>query len=95
MKNLELDYVISDKFLMEIKKELKHIHPDDALICSKNCPLVKTLYAGICISWMNKVLRARNIADPYERYMPRNCIDLFNYVFKHALVDINKKQNKI
>lgn len=94
MKNLVLDYVISDKFLMEIKKELKHIHPDDALICSKNCPLSETGYAGICISWMNKVLRARNIADPYERYMPRNCRELFNYVFKHTL-DVNKKQNKI
>ena len=95
MINLDLDYVLSDKFLMEIKKELKHIRPDDALICSKNCPLVKTRYAGICISWMNKVLGARNIADPYRRYMPRNCIDLFNYVFKHALIDVNKKQNKI
>ena len=95
MKNLVLDYVLSDKFLMEIKKELKYIRPDDALICSKNCPLAKTGYAGICISWMNKVLGSRNIADPYRRYMPRNCIDLFNYVFKHALIDVNKKQNKI
>ena len=95
MKNLELDYVISDKFLMEIKKELKHISPDDALICSKNCPLVKTRYAGICISWMNKVLGSRNIADPYRRYMPSSCRELFNYVFKNALTDVNKKQNKI
>ena len=95
MKNLELDYVISDKFLMEIKKELKHIRPDDALICSKNCPLAKTGYAGICISWMNKVLGSRNIADPYRRYMPKSCNDLFSYVFKHALIDVNKKQNKI
>ena len=95
MKNLELDYVISDKFLMEIKKELKHIRPDDALICSKNCPLVKTRYAGICISWMNKVLGVRNIVYPYKKYMPKSCNDLFNYVFKHALIDVNKKQNKI
>ena len=95
MKNLDLDYVLSDKFLIELKKELKHIHSDDALICSKNCPLVKTRYAGICITWMNKVLGSRNIADPDRRYMPRNCIDLFNYVFKHALIDVNKKQNKI
>ena len=94
MKNLELDYVLSDKFLIEVKKELKHIHPDDALICSKNCPLVKTRYAGICISWMNKVLRARNIADPYRRYTPISCRELFTYVLKHAL-DVNKKQNKI
>ena len=42
MKNLELDYVISDKFIMKIQKELKYISPDDALICSKNCPLMKT-----------------------------------------------------
>ena len=95
MKNLDLDYVLSDKFLMEIQKELKYIHPDDALICSKNCPLVKTRYAGICISWMNKVLGSRNIADPYRRYMPSSCRELFNYVFKHALTDVNKKQNKI
>lgn len=94
MKNLDLDYALSDKFLMEIKKELKHIHPGDALMCSKNCPLLKTRYAGICISWMNKVLRTRNIADPYRRYTSRNCIDLFNYVLKHAL-DVDKKQNKI
>ena len=33
MKNLELDYVISDKFLMKIQKELKYINPDDVLIC--------------------------------------------------------------
>ena len=95
MKNLVLDYVLSDKFLMEIQKELKYIHPDDALICSKNCPLAKTGYAGICISWMNKVLGSRNIADPYRRYMPNSCNDLFSYVFKHALIDVNKKQNKI
>lgn len=94
MKNLELDYVISDKFLMKIQKELKYIRPDDALICSKNCPLMKTRYAGICMSWMNKVLGIRKVEDPYRRYMPSNCIDLFNYVFKHAL-DVNKKQNKI
>lgn len=94
MKNLDLDYVLSDKFLIEVKKELKHIHPDDALICSKNCPLVKTRYAGICISWMNKVLRARNITDPYRRYTPISCRELFTYVLKHAL-DVNKKQNKI
>ena len=95
MKNLVLDYVLSDKFLMEIQKELKYIHPDDALICSKNCPLAKTGYAGICISWMNKVLGSRNIADPYRRYMPKSCNDRFSYVFKHALIDVNKKQNKI
>lgn len=95
MKNLVLDYVLSDKFLMEIQKELKYIRPDDALICSKNCPLAKTGYAGICISWMNKVLGSRNIADPYRRYMPKSCNDLFSYVFKHALIDVNKKQNKI
>ena len=94
MKNLDLDYVLSDKFIIKIQKELKYIHPDDALICSKNCPLVKTRYAGICISWMNKVLRARNITDPYRRYTPISCRELFNYVFKHAL-DVNKKQNKI
>ena len=95
MKNLVLDYVLSDKFLMEIQKELKYIHPDDALICSKNCPLAKTGYAGICITWMNKVLGSRNIADPYRRYMPKSCNDLFSYVFKHALTNVNKKQNKI
>lgn len=94
MKNLELDYVISDKFLMKIQKELKYISPDDALICSKNCPLMKTRYAGVCMSWMNKVLRSRNITNPYERYIPSSCNDLFSYVFKHAL-DVNKKQNKI
>lgn len=94
MKNLDLDYVLSDKFLMKIQKELKYIQPDDALICSKNCPLVKTRYAGICISWMNKVLRARNITDPYRRYTPISCRELFTYVLKHAL-DVNKKQNKI
>ena len=94
MKNLDSEYVLSDKFLIELKKELKYISPGDALICSKNCPLMKTRYAGVCISWMNKVLRSRNITNPYERYMPSNCIDLFNYVFKHAL-DVNKKQNKI
>ena len=93
MKNLDLDYVLSDKFIMKIQKELKNNHTD-AFICSKNCPLLKTRYAGICMSWMNKVLGSRNIADPYRRYMPSNCIDLFNYVFKHAL-DVNKKQNKI
>lgn len=95
MKNLDLDYVISDKFLMKIQKELKYIHPDDALICSKNCPLMKTRYAGVCISWMNKVLGARNVVYPYKKYMPKNCRDLFSYVLKHALVDVNKKQNKI
>ena len=95
MKNLDLDYVISDKFLMEVKRKLKYISPDDALICSKNCPLVETGYAGICISWMNKVLGSRNITNPYERYMPKSCNDLFSYVFKHALIDVNKKQNKI
>ena len=94
MKNLELDYVISDKFLMKIQKELKYINPDDAFICSKNCPLLKTRYAGICISWMNKVLGSRNIVNPNGKYMPRSCRELFNYVFKHAL-DVNKKQNKI
>ena len=93
MKNLDLEYVLSDKFLMEIQKELKNNHPD-SITCSKNCPLVKTRYAGICISWMNKVLGSRNITNTYKRYMPSNCIDLFDYVFKHAL-DVNKKQNKI
>ena len=95
MKNLDLDYVLSDKFLMKIQKELKYISPDDALICSKNCPLAKTGYAGICISWMNKVLGSRNIADPYRSYMPKSWDDLLSYVFKHALIDVNKKQNKI
>ena len=94
MKNLDSEYVLSDKFLIELKKELKYISPDDALICSKNCPLAKTRYAGICISWMNKVLRSRNIADPYRRYTPISCRELFTYVFEHAL-DVNKKQNKI
>ena len=94
MKNLDLDYALSDKFLMEIKKELKHIHPGDALMCSKNCPLLKTRYAGICISWMDKVLVSRNVTDPYRRYKPGNCRDLFTYVLKYAL-DVNKKQNKI
>ena len=94
MKNLELDYVLSDKFLIEVKRKLKNIHPDCPITCAGTCPLSKTRYAGICISWMNKVLRARNIADPYRRYMPSNCLDLFNYAFKHAL-DVNKKQNKI
>lgn len=94
MKNLDLDYVLSDKFIMEIKKELKHIHPGDALTCSKSCPLVKTRYAGICISWMNEVLRIRKVEDPYKRYMPSSCRDLFNYIFKHTL-DMDKKQNKI
>ena len=93
MKNLDSDYALSDKFLIELKKELKNNH-SDRFICSKNCPLLKTRYAGICVSWMNKVLGIRNITNPYERHMPRNCIDLFNYVFKHAL-DVNKKQNKI
>ena len=94
MKNLDLDYVISDKFLMKIQKELKN-NNSNRFICSENCPLVKTRYADICISWMNKVLESRNIADPHERYRPKSCIDLFNYVFKHALIDVNKKQNKI
>ena len=52
MKNLELDYVISDKFLMKIQKELKYISPDCPITCAGTCPLVKTRYAGICISWM-------------------------------------------
>ena len=94
MKNLDLDYVLSDKFLMKIQKELKYISPDDVLICSKTCPLVKTRYAGICALWMNKVLRARNITDSYRRHTPISCRELFTYVLKHAL-DINKKQNKI
>ena len=94
MKNLELEYVLSDKFLMKLQKELKNNHTD-AFICSKNCPLLKTRYAGICMSWMNKVLGSRNTADPYRRYMPKSCRELFNYVFKNALTDVNKKQNKI
>ena len=94
MKNLDFEYVLSDKFLMKLKKELKNNH-QDAFICSKDCPLLNTRYAGICISWMNKVLGSRNIADPYRRYMPSSCRELFNYVFKHALTDVNKKQNKI
>lgn len=93
MKNLDSEYVLSDKFLMKLQKELKNNH-QDALICSKNCPLLKTRYAGICISWMNKVLGSRNTTDPYRRYMPRSCRELFNYVLKYAL-DVNKKQNKI
>ena len=93
MKNLELDYALSDKFLMELQKKLKNDH-SDAFLCSKNCPLLKTRYAGICISWMNKVLRARNITDPYRRYTPISCRELFTYVLKHTL-DVNKKQNKI
>ena len=93
MKNLELDYVLSDKFLIELKKELKNNH-QDGFTCSKTCPLSETGYAGICISWMNEVLRARNIADPYRRYTPISCRELFSYVFKHAL-DVDKKQNKI
>lgn len=93
MKNKDLEYVLSDKFLMELQKKLKNDH-SDVFICSKNCPLLKTRYAGICMSWMNKVLRTRNITDPYRRYMPNSCRELFYYVFKHTL-DINKKQNKI
>lgn len=93
MKNLDLDYVLSDKFLMKLQKELKNNH-QDGFTCSKTCPLSETGYAGICISWMNEVLRARNIADPYRRYTPISCRELFSYVFKHAL-DVNKKQNKI
>lgn len=93
MINLDPDYVLSDKFLMEVKRKLKNIHPDVPLTCKGTCPLSRTQYAGICISWMNKVLASRNIA--YPKYMPSNCIDLFNYVFKHALMDVNKKQNKI
>lgn len=93
MKNLDSDYILSDKFLIELKKELKNNH-QNGFICSKNCPLLKTRYAGICISWMNKVLGIRKVEDPYRRYMPSSCIDLFNYVFKHAL-DVDKKQNKI
>lgn len=93
MKNLDSDYVLSDKFLIELKKELKNNH-SDGFICSKNCPLLKTRYAGICMSWMNKVLRIRKVEDPYRRYMPRSCRELFSYVFKHAL-NVDKKQNKI
>lgn len=93
MKNLELDYVLSDKFLIKIQKELKNNY-QDGFTCSKTCPLSETGYAGICISWMNEILRARNIADPYRRYTPISCRELFSYVFKHAL-DVNKKQNKI
>ena len=93
MKNLELDYVLSDKFLMKLQKELKNNH-QDGFSCLKDCPLIKTRYAGICISWMNKVLEIRKVEDPYKRYMPSSCRDLFNYAFKHAL-DVDKKQNKI
>ena len=93
MKNLDSDYVLSDKFLIELKKELKNNHSDE-FICSKNCPLLKTRYAGICISWMNEVLGIRKVEDPYKRYMPSSCRDLFSYAFKHAL-DVDKKQNKI
>ena len=93
MKNLELEYVLSDKFLIKLQKELKNNHTD-AFKCSKDCPLLNTRYAGICISWMNKVLRARNIADPYRRYTPISCRELFTYVLKYTL-DVNKKQNKI
>lgn len=93
MKKLELDYALSDKFLMKLQKELKNNH-QDGFTCSKTCPLSETGYAGICISWMNEVLRARNIADPYRRYTPISCRELFSYVFKHAL-DVDKKQNKI
>ena len=95
MKNLELDYVLSDKFLMEVQKEIKNIHPDAPFTCMSNCPLRRTQYVGICISWMNKVLGVRNVVYPYKKYMPSNCMDLFNYVFEHALIDVNKKQNKI
>lgn len=93
MKNLELEYDLSDKFLMKIQKELKN-NNSNGFICSENCPLLKTRYAGICISWMDKVLGSRNIVDNNGKYMPRSCRELFNYVFKYAL-DINKKQNKI
>ena len=95
MKFVDPDYVLSDKFLMEVKRKLKNIHPDVPLTCKGTCPLSKTRYAGICISWMNKVLGARNVVYPYKRYMPSSCNDLFSYVFKHALTDVNKKQNKI
>ena len=93
MKNKDLEYALSDKFIMELHKELKNNH-SDSFICSKDCPLLKTRYAGICVSWMNKVLGTRDVTDPYRRYMPRNCRDLFYCVFKHTLA-INKKQNKI
>ena len=89
------DYVLSDKFLMEVKRKLKNIHPDAPFTCMSNCPLSKTRYAGICISWMNKVLGVRNVSVHYRKYMPSSCNDLFSYVFKHALTDVNKKQNKI
>ena len=94
MKNLDFEYILSDKFLMKLRKELKNNHTD-VFICSKDCPLLNTRYAGTCISWMNKVLRARNVVYPYKRYMPNSCRELFNYVFKHTLTDVNKKQNKI
>lgn len=94
MQNLDSDYVLSDKFLMELKKELKNNH-QDRFLCYKDCPLIKTRYAGICVSWMNKVLGIRKVEDPYERYMPNSCRELFSYVFKHALIDVDKKQNKI
>ena len=93
MKNKDLEYALSDKFLMELHKELKNNH-SDSFICSKDCPLLKTRYAGICISWMNKVLGTRDVVYPYKRHMPSSCRDLFNYVLKHTL-DVNKKQNKI
>ena len=95
MKNLNSDYALSDKFLMEVKRKLKNIHPDVLFTCTGTCPLSKTQYAGVCISWMNKVLGARNVVYPYKRHMPSSCRDLFSYVLKHALVDVNKKQNKI
>ena len=94
MKFVDPDYVISDKFLMEVKRKLKNIHPDVPFTCTETCPLSKTQYAGVCISWMNKVLGARNVVYPYKRHMPKSCNDLFSYVFKHAL-DVDKKQNKI
>ena len=93
MKNLELEYALSDKFLMKLQKELKNNHTD-AFICSKDCPLLNTRYAGICMSWVNKVLGIRKVEDPYWRYMPSSCRELFSYVFKHTL-DVDKKQNKI
>ena len=95
MQILDLDYAISDKFLMEVKRKLKNIHPDCPFTCRGTCPLSKTLYAGICVSWMNNVMEKRNVADPYRRYKPNSCRDLFSYVFKHVLVSENKKQNKI